>query len=102
MLPKVGALFVERSFARDEKNDPAGTYALQGSREKVIVDGEFISIEPLVVWLVIAKRNIGNGHVVKGIRKLGRLKGRMPDIRIGIELLRNSGRQGIEFNAGDG
>ena len=94
--------FVHRAARRDEHQQAARTHLFQSRREEIIVDGKLVVVPARVVDGVIAKRNIGNGEVVKSIGEFGLLKRLGANVRIGIKRLGDARGQRINFNAGDG
>ena len=94
--------FVHRAARRDEHHQTAGADFFQSRREEIIVDGKLVIVPARVVDGVIAKRDIGNGEVVKSIGEFGLLKRLGADVRVGIKRFGDARGQRINFNAGDG
>ena len=65
--------FVHRAARRDEHHQAAGADFFQSRRKEIIVDGKLVAVPARVVDGVIAKRNIGNGEVIKSIGDFGLL-----------------------------
>ncbi len=94
--------FVHRAARRDEHHQTAGADFFQSRREEIIVDGKFVTVPARVVDGVIAKRDVGNGEVVKSIGEFGLFKRLGANVRVGIKRFGDARRQRINLNAGDG
>ena len=65
------------------------------------MDEKALLVELCVKWLVVAKGNVGNRHVIKFIRHVRLFKSLVADVGIGIKRLGDLRRQRIKLNAGD-
>ena len=69
IFPQRAVELVQRALRRDEQNQSAGPDLVERLGEEIIVDDEVPVFELRVERLVIAERNVGNGHVVKSVRQ---------------------------------
>ena len=81
--------------------ETTGTNFLQRRRKEVIVNDEVPILEARVVRFVIAKGDVRDRHVVKTVGEPGFLERLMPDVRVRVEILGESGCERINFDTRD-
>ena len=98
ILPCGAVLGVHGIAGGDEGHHAARTHLIQRFCEKVVVDGEAEPVVSPVIDLILAKGHVAHGEV-KEILPVGRFKARHGNIRLGIEMLCDASRDGIQLHA---
>ena len=86
MLSGRRILAVQRVAAGDEGHDAARTHLVDGLGEEIVVDTETEFVVRLVVYPVLAKRNITHGKVIE-IAAVSGFKSGNFNVGIRVELL---------------
>ena len=96
MLSGRRILAVQRVAAGDEGHDAARTHLVDGLGEEIVVDTETEFVVRLVVYPVLAKRNITHGKVIE-IAAVGGFKSGNFNAGFRVELLRNAACDAVQF-----
>ena len=65
------------------------------------MDRKLELVETRVEWLIIAERDIGDGHIIIAVRKSRFFERLVANIRVGIERLGDAGGELVNFHSGD-
>ena len=91
--------FVHRAFGRDERDNAARSYLVQGFPKEIIVDQPMVLVIPPVHHLEISKGDVADGHIKKAVRHLHRFKSLDGNAGILIELLGNPAADAVNLHA---
>ena len=97
MLSGRRILAVQRVAAGDEGHDAARTHLVDGLGEEIVVDTETEFVVRLVVYPVLAKRNITHGKVIE-IAAVGGFKSGNFNAGFWVEFLRNAACDAVQFH----
>ena len=98
ILPCGAVLGVHGVAGCDEGHHAARTHLLQRLGEKVVVDGKTELVKSPVADLILSKGYVAHGEVEE-ILSVGGFKAGHGNIRLGIELLCDASRDGIQLHA---
>ena len=98
ILPCGAVLGVHGIAGGDEGHHAARTHLIQCFCEKVVVDGKTELVKSPVADLILSKGHVAHGEVEK-VLSVGGFKAGHGNIRLGIELLCDASRDGIQLHA---
>ena len=98
ILPCGAVLGVHGIAGGDEGHHAARTHLIQRFCEKVVVDGKAEPVVSPVIDLILSKGYVAHGEVEE-VLSVGGFKARHGNIRLGIELLCDAPRDGIQLHA---
>ena len=93
-----GVLGVHRVAAGDKGHHTTGTHLIQRLGEKVVVNVEIRLVVGFVVDLILTKRHIADGKVIK-VPPVGGLEPRYGNVSLGVELLGNPPGNRVQLHA---
>ena len=98
VLTDFGRLFVHRIAGGHKGDHAARTHLIQRFGKKVVMDGKTELVVSPVVDLILSKGHVADGKVEE-IPSVGGFKAGHGNIRLGVELLCDASRDGIQLHA---